>query len=207
MIIDESPTQEFRKIDAGSYLGRCFSVIDLGHQTVNYIENGQPAAKQQRKVLVSFELFGDDSNGPLEIDGKPMVINKKYTFSMNEAAKLRLDIESWKGKKLVKGVDLPFDMKSMLDKWAMVNVVHNDWNGKTYANLNSLSQVPSMIVKAGFPKTFNENVLFDLSKYTKDSFEKLWPWVQDIIKKSAEWSNKVDHNPLVDDDVPFQELI
>ena len=203
MIIDESPTQEFRKIDAGSYLGRCFSVIDLGHQTVSFIENGQPSQKQQRKVLVSFELFGDDSNGPLEIDGKPLVINKKYTFSMNEAAKLRLDIESWKGKKLVKGVDLPFDMKSMLDKWAMVNVVHNDWNGKTYANLNSLSQVPSMIVKAGFPKTFNENVLFDLSKYTKDSFEKLWPWVQDIIKKSAEWSNKVDHNPLVDDDVPF----
>jgi hypothetical protein len=204
MIIDESPTQEFRKIDAGSYLGRCFSVIDLGHQTVSFIENGQPAQKQQRKVLVSFELFGDDSNGPLEIDGKPMVINKKYTFSMNEAAKLRLDIESWKGKKLVKGVDLPFDMKSMLDKWAMVNVVHNDWNGKTYANLNSLSQVPSMIVKAGFPKTFNENVLFDLNKYTKESFEKLWPWVQDIIKKSAEWSNSVDHNPLVDDpDIPF----
>jgi len=204
MIIDESPTQEFRKIDAGSYLGRCFSVIDLGHQTVSFIENGQPSQKQQRKVLVSFELFGDDSNGPLEIDGKPMVINKKYTFSMNEAAKLRLDIESWKGKKLVKGVDLPFDMKSMLDKWAMVNVVHNDWNGKTYANLNSLSQVPSMIVKAGFPKTHNENVLFDLSKYTKDSFEKLWPWVQDMIKKSAEWSNSVDHNPLVDDpDIPF----
>jgi hypothetical protein len=203
MIIDESPTQEFRKIDAGSYLGRCFSVIDLGHQTVSFIENGQPSQKQQRKVLVSFELFGDDSNGPLEIDGKPMVINKKYTFSMNEAAKLRLDIESWKGKKLVKGVDLPFDMKSMLDKWAMVNVVHNDWNGKTYANLNSLSQVPSMIVKAGFPKTFNENVLFDLSKFTQESFDKLWPWVQDIIKKSAEWSNKVDHNPLVDDDVPF----
>ena len=203
MIIDESPTQEFRKIDAGSYLGRCFSVIDLGHQTVSFIENGQPSQKQQRKVLVSFELFGDDSNGPLEIDGKPMVINKKYTFSMNEAAKLRLDIESWKGKKLVKGVDLPFDMKSMLDKWAMVNVVHNDWNGKTYANLNSLSQVPSMIVKAGFPKTFNENVLFDLSKFTQESFDKLWPWVQDMIKKSAEWSNKVDHNPLVDDDVPF----
>jgi len=203
MIIDESPTQEFRKIDAGSYLGRCFSVIDLGHQTVSFIENGQPSQKQQRKVLVSFELFGDDSNGPLEIDGKPLVINKKYTFSMNEAAKLRLDIESWKGKKLVKGVDLPFDMKSMLDKWAMVNVVHNDWNGKTYANLNSLSQVPSMIVKAGFPKTFNENVLFDLSKFTQESFDKLWPWVQDMIKKSAEWSNKVDHNPLVDDEVPF----
>jgi len=62
---------------------------------------------------------------------------------------------------------------------------------------------PSMIVKAGFPKTHNEIVLFDLKKYTKDSFEKLWPWVQDIIKKSAEWSNSVDQNPIVDDDVPF----
>jgi len=203
MIIDDTPTQEFRKIEPGSYLGRCFSIIDLGHQTVNFIENGQPSAKQQHKAMISFELFGEDSNGPLEIDGKPLVINKKYTFSMNEAARLRLDIESWKGKKLVKGVDLPFDMKAMLDKWAMVNVVHNQWNGKTYANLDALSQVPSMIVKAGFPKTHNEIVLFDLKKYTKDSFEKLWPWVQDIIKKSAEWSNSVDQNPIVDDDVPF----
>jgi hypothetical protein len=202
MIIDETTTQEFRKIEPGSYLGRCFSVIDLGTQTINVIDDGKPTTKQQRKVLISFELFGDDKNGPLEIDGKPMVINKKYTFSMNEAARLRLDIESWKGKKLVKGVDLPFDMKSMLDKWAMVNVVHNEWNGKTYANLDGLTQVPSMIVKAGFPQTHNEIVLFDTKKYTKESFEKLWPWVQDIIKKSAEWSN-APADVTIEDDVPF----
>jgi hypothetical protein len=202
MIIDEPKTVERRVIEPGSYLARCFSVIDLGTQTTNVLADGKPTIKQQHKVLISFELFGEDSNGPLTIDGKPMVINKKYTFSMNEAARLRLDIESWKGKKLVKGVDFPFDMKFMLDKWAMVNVVRNTWNGETYANINGLTQVPSMIVKSGFPQTHNEIVLFDLKKYTKESFEKLWPWVQDIIKKSAEWTNAPADNSI-EDDVPF----
>jgi hypothetical protein len=91
MIIDEPKTVERRVIEPGSYLARCFSVIDLGTQTTNVLADGKPTIKQQHKVLISFELFGEDSNGPLTIDGKPMVINKKYTFSMNEAARLRLN--------------------------------------------------------------------------------------------------------------------
>ena len=67
MIISErkSPEmKEFRKVMPGNYLGRLFSIIDLGTQTTEW----QGQKKQMHKVMVTFELHGEDSNGPLEID-------------------------------------------------------------------------------------------------------------------------------------------
>jgi hypothetical protein len=46
--------------------------------------------------------------------------------------------------------------------------------------------------------------MFDLTKYPTN-FDKVWPWAQDIIKKSAEWENSQSKpvNTIVDDDIPF----
>ena len=49
----QAETKEFRNPDAGNYLGRLFSVIDIGTQTTMW--EGQE--KQQHKILLNFELF------------------------------------------------------------------------------------------------------------------------------------------------------
>jgi hypothetical protein len=193
----ESTTMEFRNPDAGSYLGRCISVIDLGTQTTTW--EGQ--TKQQHKVILNFELFGEDSQGVLEIDSKPLAVYKRYTLSNHEKSTLMVDLKSWKGKE----VELPLDLNKLLGQFAMVNVIHNEYQGKTYANIGGLSQVPTVLAKAGFPKGFNEPFLFDLSKHPVN-FDKVWAWQQEMIKKSAEWVNteaKREATTLVDDDVPF----
>ena len=200
MIITEQKTEniDFRKVEPGNYLGRLFSIVDLGTQTTEW----EGVAKQQRKVMVTFELHGDDKNGPLEIDGKPLVINKRYTLSLGEKATLRADLEAWRGKKLTDEELKAFDLTKLLDKWAMVNVIHNEYKGKTYPNISGLSQVPSQIKE--FPKGVNECLMFDLTKYPTN-FDKVWPWAQDIIKKSAEWEHSQSKpvNTIVDDDIPF----
>jgi hypothetical protein len=47
--------------------------------------------------------------------------------------------------------------------------------------------------------------MFDLNKYNQKEFSELWPWVQDLIKKSAEMQNS-SKNSIQDDDlsdIPF----
>ena len=45
--------------------------------------------------------------------------------------------------------------------------------------------------------------MFDLNKYNQKEFSELWPWVQDLIKKSAEMQNSKPVNVIEDDEVPF----
>ena len=199
MIISEKNTgsKDFRIPDSGNYLGRLFSIIDLGTHTTEF----EGVVRQQHKIMVTFELHGEDSNGPLLIDGKPLVVNKRYTLSLHEKSTLRGDLEAWRGKKLTAEELKSFDLSKLLDKWAMVNVIHNEYKGKTYPNISGLSQIPSQLKE--FPTGINPCVMFDLNKYNQKEFSELWPWVQDLIKKSAEMQNSKPVNVIEDDEVPF----
>jgi len=199
MIISEKNTgsKDFRIPDSGNYLGRLFSIIDLGTHTTEF----EGVVNQQHKIMVTFELHGEDSNGPLLIDGKPLVVNKRYTLSLHEKSTLRGDLEAWRGKKLTAEELKSFDLSKLLDKWAMVNVIHNEYKGKTYSNISGLSQIPSQLKE--FPQGVNPCVMFDLNKYTQKEFSELWLWVQDLIKKSAEMQNSKPVNVIEDDEVPF----
>ena len=77
----------FKRVPPGVYIGRCYSIIDLGTQT----SNGQYGEKHQHKIRVAWELFGEDENGQpltIDVDGKemPMTISKSYTVSLHEKA-------------------------------------------------------------------------------------------------------------------------
>ena len=76
-IAKDSGGGDFKKVPPGAYIGRCYSLIDLGTQHTS----GQYGDKQQHKIRISWELFGEDEQGnPLtvEVDGKemPMTISK-----------------------------------------------------------------------------------------------------------------------------------
>ena len=198
MILDkptESKVMEFRNPDAGSYLGRCISIVDIGTQKTVF----EGVETQRHKIVINFELFGDDSQGPLLIDGKPLVVYKRYTLSNHDKATLITDLKNWHGK-----VDLPINLESLLGQFALVNVVHNEYQGKTYANISGLAQVPSMIVKAGLPTGVNEIFLYDIKKHPKN-FDLVWGWQQDMVKRSAEFVNAdIKQTPnKIEDDVPF----
>lgn len=199
MILDkptESKPMEFRNPDAGSYLGRCISVIDLGHQKTVW----DGVEKMSHKILLNFELFGDDSQGKLEIDGKPLVVYKRYTYSNHEKSGLMADLKGWMGK-----VDLPLNLENLLGKFALVNVVHNEYQGKTYANISGLAQVPSLLAKGGLPQGVNEPFIYDIKKHPHN-WESVWGWQQEMVKRSSEFVNaeaKKEAVTIQDDDVPF----
>jgi hypothetical protein len=81
----------------------------------------------------------------------------------------------------------------------MCNVTHNDREGKTYANLSGLSQVPAALKKMPEPTGVNELLIFSLDNFDQAKFDGLSDGLKEIIKKSAEWRGTNGEPVSVDD--------
>jgi hypothetical protein len=82
----------------------------------------------------------------------------------------------------------------------MLYVLHETKDGKNYANIGSVSPMPTIKGKMleADPST-NHLINFSLDPYDKDVFDMVPKWVQEIIKKSPEWEACNELN----DSIPF----
>ena len=167
---------------AGTHVAICYRVIDLGTQQVEW----QGSIKHQRKVLISWELPDEMMD-----DGRPFTVNQRYTLSSHEKSKLRKDLESWRGKKFTDADFGPggFDIKNIIGKACLLSIVHNEKDGKVYANINSVSAVPKGMAGQA-PKPVNGTMYFSLADKPLDAatFDKLTEGVKTAIKLSPEYS-------------------
>lgn len=197
----------FQRVSEGLHYAVCYQVIDLGTQVVEW----QGERKEQRKVQISWEVPEER----VEDTGHPCSIHNRYTFSSHEKAKLRHDLESWRGKSFTDeelDPDNPkgFDIRNLLGKACQINVVHNERNGKTYANIASIVPPPK---GKQTPDTENEHIYFSMdnpAEFDRDAFNKLPDFLQEIIRKSPQYQqaqhlsapppgNTFTH----DDEIPF----
>ena len=211
-IAKDSGGGDFKKVPPGAYIGRCYSLIDLGTQ----LTSGQYGEKLQHKIRIAWELFGEDENGePLTVlvDGKemPMTISKSYTMSLHEKAGLRKDLAAWRGKDFTDEEAKGFDVAKLIGAYCMVNATTSETNGKTYTNVAGLTPLPGALKNAK-PAQVHANVIFDLDAPDMTVFSTFHEKLQDAIKKSPEWAQSkrkagsgFDDMPsdLEEDSIPF----
>jgi len=214
-IAKDSGGGNFKRVPAGAYIGRCYSLIDLGTQTTN----GQYGEKQQHKLRIGWELFGEDEQGvplTIEVDGRemPMTISKSYTVSLHEKAGLRKDLQAWRGRDFTEEEAKAFDVSKLLGAYCMVNVTTSETNGKTYSNVAGLTPLPGALKNAK-PAPVHELVTFNLDDPDMAVFSKFHEKLQEAIKSSPEWKSKFKGTeaqraatapagaPHDDDDIPF----
>lgn len=200
---------DFAPPPAGTHPARCYRVVDLGTQQVNW----QGEVKHQHKVMISWELPTEKME-----DGQPFSIHQRYTFSSSEKARLRKDLESWRGKKFTEADFGPggFHIKKLLGVPCLLSVVHTEKNDRTYANISAISApmkdypVPEQINQSVFlsldPEEFDAEVFRNLSDSLRDVIRKS-PEYQEIEAKSRGNGNgyEAPHDgiPDLDDDIPF----
>jgi hypothetical protein len=205
-----SSGSDFKLPPAGSFLAKLYRIIDIGTQTTEWMGK----KKMQRKIITMFELHGEDNDGqPLQTaDGKPLIVSKRYTLSLDEKATLRKDLEAWRGKAFTQEELDGFNLEVLLGKCCMVSITHSTYDGKEYANIAGISQIPAALKKLGEPVGVNEPMIFTLDPFDQDKFNKLSEGMQGVIKKSAEYRNTFEPNSppvssapseLIDDDIPF----
>lgn len=212
-IASDSGGGNFKRVPPGAYIGRCYSLVDLGTQ----LTTGQYGEKLQHKLRIGWELFGEDENGEpltIEVDGKtmPLTITKGYTVSLHEKAGLRRDLAAWRGKDFTDEEAKGFDVSKLIGAYCMVNVTTSETNGKTYSNVVGLTPLPGALKNAK-PAPVHTPVLFDLDKPDMEVFGKFHEKLQDAIKRSPEWAKAansasgVQHDAsgfdTMDSDPPF----
>ena len=214
-IATDSGGGNFKRVPAGVFIGRCYSLIDLGTQ----LSTGQYGEKMQHKIKIGWELFGEDENGDpltIDIDGKPMpmTISKSYTVSLHEKAGLRKDLAAWRGRDFTEEEAKAFDVSKLMGAYCMVNVTTSETNGKTYSNVAGLTPLPGALKNAK-PAAVHEHVVFDLDKPDMKVFDTFHEKLQEAIKRSPEWVRATGQKPAqqpaaagsgfddVPDDVPW----
>ena len=166
-------------IPAGTHVARCYGVIDLGTQ---YSEK---FGKWASKIMLQFELPAD-----LTDDGRPSVISKKYTLSLNDKASLRKDLESWLGRPVTSREEHDgFALGSMLGTACLLSILHSENGERTYAYISGMMSVPDgMIV----PDAVNPVVLYDIESGEDAVYAKLPDWVKALIQQSREFKGDTE---------------
>lgn len=189
-IARDSGGGNFKRVPPGAYIGRCYSLIDLGTQTTT----GQFGEKSSHKLRIGWELFGEDESGApltIDVDGRdmPLTISKSYTVSLHEKAALRRDLAAWRGRDFSDDEAKGFDVAKLLGAYCMVNVTQSESNGKTYSNVAGLTPLPGALKNAK-PAPVHEFVQFDLDAPDMAVFDTFHEKLQDAIKASPEWKAK-----------------
>ena len=109
----------------------CCDVADLGVVETTW----QGETKSQHKVRLVWQLATKME------DGRPFSIGRRYGLTLHEKSSLFKDLKTWFGKAPPDNLDL----EKLIGQNCQVVVVHNERDGSTYANVQS-------VLKAGKAK-------------------------------------------------------
>lgn len=201
--------EDFKRASTGTHVAVCNMIADVGIQP-----GGMYGPKQ--KVYFRFEL--PEERIEYTKDGQamegPITIGTYHTASMNKKSLMRAMLENWRGRKFTDDEAADFDVRNVLGKACLVNVVENDKDGKTYSNIANVMPLPK-----GTKAPEAENALLYYGPDDKSSYSKLPEWLQKKIDgqlqpqskeaienaQAAHYADASNGEPFADD-IPFSQL-
>lgn len=178
LIAKDTGGADFKPAPAGTHVGVCVSIIDLGTQTTPF-KNDDGSQKIAHQCFIQWEL-------PSEImeDGKPFTVGKFYTISLHEKANLRHDLEAWRGQPFTDEELKGFALAKILGKPCMVNVGHKLKADKSVSAI--VNGVVAMPKGMPVPAPTNDLVMFDIDQWDQKVFDGLAEYWQKQILASME---------------------
>jgi hypothetical protein len=113
---------------AGLHPAVCCDVVDEGYKPTQFGE--------KHKVRFVFQIAEQTSKG------RRFTVSAWFNLSMHENASMRQFLEQWRGRPFTdQEINQPpyFDLESVIGVPCVINVVHNQANGKTYANIAAVA--------------------------------------------------------------------
>lgn len=203
-LIAKQKGDEFPPIRPGAYTAVCIIVADVGMS-----RGGR--YRPQHKIFLQWELIGQRIT--MERDSErvelPRVIGKFYTLSLSRKARLRADLESWRGRMFTEAELRGFDVFKVLGAPCQLGIVHETGNdGRVYTNVTSI-----MGLSPGSTKPQAESKLLKYSADEPGQFDELPQWIKERIEQAqaaapqndapaqSGSSSTADYD--FDDDIPF----
>lgn len=196
-IIAKNNSQQRELIPAGTYVARCYSMIEIG--TIKEEYKGKP--KTSYKVRLGWELPTEKRVFKEERGEEPMSISKTYTLSMGEKANLRKDLESWRGKAFTEEEANGFDITVLLGKPCMLNIIHKT-NKEGTKTREQIAGITTLLKGYDMPAAINPIRRLEFDAWNQDVFESLPDFLQDEIRSTPEYAQmKEPHNTNLTDNI------
>jgi len=182
-IYAEKKESDFIQVEPGTYVARCYSMIEIG--TVETEFNGEK--KKAHQVNITWELPTEtavfkEENGP-----EPFVVSKTYNLSMHEKSTLRKDLESWRGKGYTEAEAKHFDITKLLGQPCILSIIHEPGKSDPSKNYVKISSISKLMKGQECPPQVNQTRLLSFEDWDDNLFKVLPEWLQDRIKSSEEY--------------------
>lgn len=135
-IIASDPGGNFTPAPEGTWPAVCCDVVDLGIVETQW--------GNKHKVRIVWQL---DPDAGLTNDSKPLVASARFNLSLHEHSTLRPFLESWRGRKFTAAELQGFDLEKLIGANCQLLILHEDNNGKTYANVKTIMPYPKGVDK------------------------------------------------------------
>ena len=171
-------------LEAGTYVARCYSIVDLGTTEVSYM-GGDPKPRHEMRFVFEIPEVKREFKTKEGKEVKTVAsISQNYTFSLNEKANLRKNLESWQGAKFTDEEAAEFDIESVLGKSCMLAIIHKEGKEGAYAVIGGISK---MMKGLDDGLIVHEQSIFRLDDFSQEKFDKLPERVRERIQRSDEW--------------------
>ncbi len=159
------------------------------HQAVcvDIIDNGMIETQwgKKHKVTIRWQV-----NEKME-DGKPFIVQKRYTASLNEKAVLRHELEAWRGRAFTFDELAQFDLDTVIGANCLLAIVHKKGDkGGTFANIQSIAPLIKGMKR------------LEPIAYVKQADRAPEPKADNGHSEPPP-PDDMDERPMVDDDIPF----
>ena len=182
-IYAEKKESEFQSVKPGTYMARCYRMIEIG--TINEDYMGQ--MKQHQKVMISWELPTELATFDKDKGEEPFAVSKTYTLSMNEKANLRKDLESWRGKGFTENEAEKFDLTVLLGKPCLLSIIQQPSKTNPGRNYTVISSISPLMKGQVCPDQINPTKVLSYDEFNWELFESLSDYTKDKIKSSIEF--------------------
>lgn len=199
LIVRDNGGTDFAPLPQGTHVAVCNLVADCGVQPGGRF-------KPRHQVYVRWEIPAEriewtDRDG--HVHKGPAQIGKFYTASLSQKAKLRHDLENWRGRAFTPEELAGFDLFNILGHACQIVVTHAGGDGRTYANVTGVIGLPK-----GMPRPKAERQLVKFAPDAREQFEELPGWlrerIQDAVKAPpAETVSRIAGDEDFDDEIPF----
>ena len=140
-------TRDFTPAPQGLHQAICVDVWDVWREKSKF-PNDRGEFPMKARTRVVFLLDAQMA------DGRPFEIAPYYTASLHEKAKLRKDLESWRGRAFTPDELKSFDLEKLIGVNCQIQVVHNKSGEKTYANVAAIVPLSKNQTKLTIPPGF-----------------------------------------------------
>ena len=132
-MVVKQPDEKFPTAPEGTFVGVCVDEVALGKIKSSF--NGEERERDMVRLVWQIEETNEE--------GKPHIVKQDYTASLDEKAKLKKHLQSWRGRAFTQAELMGFDLETVVGAGCLLNIVHaTGRRGGTFANVEGVMKLP-----------------------------------------------------------------